>query len=116
MIWFLKNQNVYFQDYKMKQYKITTEHLPQDSDEDCYLAPEDPIHELKVVQYLAGLGGEARLQEYRAHNAAVNQGSNITATAAENARIMREQNIQPGTKEWFKLWFSLPYMTGEKKK
>jgi hypothetical protein len=99
----------------MKQYKITSEHLNTNSDEDCHLDPNDPIHELKVVQYLAGLGGEARLQEYRAHNAAVNQGSNITTTAAENARIMREQNIRPGTPEWFKLWFSLPYMTGEKK-
>jgi hypothetical protein len=99
----------------MKQYKITSADIQPDSPEDCQLDPNDPIHELKVVQYLAGLGGEARLQEYRAHNAAVNQGSNITATAAENARIMREQNIQPGTKEWFKLWFSLPYMTGEKK-
>jgi hypothetical protein len=26
---------------------------------------------------------------------------------------MRKNNIQPGTPEWFKLWFSLPYMTGE---
>jgi hypothetical protein len=41
---------------------------------------------------------------------------NITHTAAENARIMREQNIKPGTPEWFKLWFSLPYLTGESKK
>jgi hypothetical protein len=27
---------------------------------------------------------------------------------------MRKHNIKPGTPEWFKLWFSLPYMTGEK--
>ena len=28
---------------------------------------------------------------------------------------MREQNIQPGTEEWFKLWFSLPkFMNGER--
>jgi hypothetical protein len=99
----------------MKQFRITTEHLNTDSDEDCHLEPNDPIHELKVVQYLAGLGSEARLREYRAHNTAVSQGSNITATAAENARIMREQNIKPGTPEWFKLWFNLPYLTGEKK-
>ena len=24
-----------------------------------------------------------------------------------------KDNIQPGTPEWFKLWFSLPKMTGE---
>jgi hypothetical protein len=27
---------------------------------------------------------------------------------------MKKHNIQPGTPEWFQLWFSLPYMTGEK--
>lgn len=100
----------------MKQYKITTDNIPQDSNEDAYLSPEDPIHELKIVQYLAGLGGEARLQEYRASQSQLNQGSNITVTAAENARIMREQNIRPGTPEWFRLWFSRPYLTGETKK
>ena len=96
----------------MKQYKITSEHIQPDSPDDCALNPNDPIHELKVVQYLAGLGGEQRLAEYRN---SLNKGSNITVTAAENARIMREQNIKPGTPEWFKLWFSLPYFTGEKK-
>jgi hypothetical protein len=98
----------------MKQYKITTDHIPQDSDDDCYLDPTDPIQELKVVQYLAGLGGEARLQEYRAHTAEVNKGSNITVTAMEKVRLMKENNIQPGTPEWFRLWFSRPYLTHEK--
>jgi len=98
----------------MKQYKITTEHIPQDSDDDCYLDPKDPIHELKIVQYLAGLGGEARLQEYRTHTAEVNKGSNITVTAMEKVRLMKENNIQPGTPEWFRLWFSRPYLTHEK--
>jgi aryl-alcohol dehydrogenase-like predicted oxidoreductase len=27
---------------------------------------------------------------------------------------MKQNNIRPGTPEWFKLWFSLPYLTGEK--
>jgi hypothetical protein len=94
----------------MKQYRITSEHLNQSSDDDCYLAPDDPIHEMKAIQHLAGLGADARLHELRA-----NQGSNISITGNENGRIQREQNIKPGTPEWFKLWFSLPYMTGEKK-
>jgi len=92
----------------MKQYRITTEHINQDSPDDCYLAPNDPVHDLKAIQHLAGLGADARLQETR--------GYNISVTGSENARIEREQNIKPGTPEWFKLWFSLPYMTGEKKK
>jgi hypothetical protein len=93
----------------MKQYKITSEHLNQDSTDDCYLAPNDPIHELKALAGLGGLGGEARLHEYRA-----SQGYNISATGTEKGQLMKQHNIRPGTPEWFKLWFSLPYMTGEK--
>jgi len=28
-------------------------------------------------------------------------------------KIEKEQNIKPGTDEWFKLWFSKPLLTGE---
>ena len=45
---------------------------------------------------------------------ALNLGSNITVTAAEKSRLMREHNIKPGTEAWFQLWFSKPYLTGEK--
>lgn len=93
----------------MKQYRITTEQLNQDSNKDCYLAPEDPIHELKALAGLGGLGGAARLQEYRGM-----QGSNISATGDSKGELMKKHNIKPGTPEWFQLWFSLPYMTGEK--
>lgn len=41
-------------------------------------------------------------------------GSNISMTGSEKGRIQRERNIQPGTEEWFKLWFARPYLTGEK--
>lgn len=91
----------------MKQYQLTTQDLNQTNNDDCYLAPDDPIHELKA---LAGLGGEARSHEYRA-----SLGSNVSVTGNNNGEIMRKNNIKPGTPEWFKLWFSLPYMTGEKK-
>lgn len=93
----------------MKQYKISTEQLNHDTNEDCYLAPEDPIQELKILSGMGGLGGEARLHEYRA-----NQGSNISVTGDSKGELMKKHNIKPGTPEWFKLWFSLPYMTGEK--
>ena len=92
----------------MKQYRITSANINQSSDDDCYLSPDDPIHELKAIQHLAGLGGEARLHELRA-----NQGSNISVTGMEKAELMRKHNIKPGTDEWFKLWFSKPYLTGE---
>jgi len=93
----------------MRQYKITTADLNQDSNEDCYLPPDDPVHEIKALAGLGGLGGEARLHEYRA-----NQGSNISVTGDNKGELMKQHNIKPGTPEWFKLWFSLPYMTGEK--
>jgi hypothetical protein len=93
----------------MKQYKITSQDLNQNSDEDCYLAPDDPIHEMKALAGLGGLGGNARLHEYRA-----SQGSNISVTGDAKGELMKKHNIKPGTPEWFKLWFSLPYMTGEK--
>ena len=39
---------------------------------------------------------------------------NMSHTATEKANIAKEKNIKPGTSEWFKLWFSLPFLTGEK--
>jgi hypothetical protein len=39
---------------------------------------------------------------------------NMSYTGTEKAELMRKYNIKPGTEEWFKLWFSRPYMTGEK--
>jgi len=91
----------------VKQYRITTDNLNQDSSDDCILDPSDPINELKSIKYLAGLGHSAKLHEYN--------GSNISITGMENQKLEKEYNIKPGTPEWFKLWFSKPYLTGEKK-
>ena len=96
----------------MKQYKITSADLNQDSDGDAYLSPTDPIHELKALSGLGGLGGNARLHEYRASQNSY--GETFGQAGQEKSEIMRKHNIRPGDAEWFKLWFSLPYMTGEK--
>lgn len=82
----------------MKQYRITTENILQDSPDDCFLASDDPIQELKIAQYLGGLGAEARLNEYRA---AQMQDSFIND---ERGKYQRENNIKPGTPAWFELW------------
>ena len=95
----------------MKQYRVTTENLNQNSDEDCYLDPNDPINEIKILQHLGGINAVNRLQEYKTSQ----QEINISTTGSENAKLMRDHNIKPGTPEWFQLWFSLPHMTGEKK-
>ena len=36
-----------------------------------------------------------------------------SALATRKAEYMRENNIRPGSKEWFKLWFAKPDITGE---
>jgi hypothetical protein len=62
-------------------------------------------NELSDIKKLAGI----------THNeSALNNGSNISITGTEKAKLMKEYNIQPGTTEWFRLWFALPYMTNEK--
>ena len=44
----------------------------------------------------------------------IGEESNISITGNEKGQLMKKHNIQPGTKEWFQLWFSKPYLTGEK--
>lgn len=90
----------------MKQYRITTDNLNQDSSDDCVLDPSDPIHQLKEIKHLAGLGRNL----YKTY-----EGSNISVTGMENQELEKKHNIKPGTPEWFQLWFSLPYLTGERK-
>jgi hypothetical protein len=64
------------------------------------------IQELKV---LAGIGNRAVMQEYKGF-----AGSNISVTGNEKGELMKKHDIRPGTEEWFRLWFSKPYLTGEK--
>jgi len=68
----------------------------------------DDIQQLKM---LAGITNRPLMQEYKI---GVPAGSNISYTANEKAKLMHTHKIKPGTEAWFKLWFSLPYMTGEK--
>ena len=39
---------------------------------------------------------------------------NLSITGTEKQRLEKKHNIKPGTPEWFKLWFSMPHLTGEK--
>lgn len=43
----------------------------------------------------------------------IGEESNISITGNEKGQLMKKHNIQPGTPEWFQLWFSLPKLTGE---
>jgi hypothetical protein len=60
------------------------------------------------LKRLAGIG------VYTKNNLPDLAGFNISVTGTEKAELMRKHNIQPGTPEWFQLWFSLPYLTGER--
>jgi hypothetical protein len=65
---------------------------------------------LEELQRLAGI----RVEGYGNSLRKTAEGSNISITGTEKARLQRKHNIEPGTPEWFQLWFSLPYLTGEK--
>jgi hypothetical protein len=65
---------------------------------------------LEELQRLAGIRAEGYGNSLRK----TTEGSNISVTGTEKAELQRKHNIEPGTPEWFQLWFSLPYLTGEK--
>ena len=62
------------------------------------------MDELERIKKLAGINEFKGYTPY--------EGSNISITGTEKRQIEREKNIRPGDKEWFALWFTLPYMTG----
>lgn len=64
------------------------------------------MDELDQIKKLAGINEFKGLQPY--------SGSNISITGNEKGELQKKHNIKPGTDEWFKLWFSLPYLTGER--
>lgn len=56
---------------------------------------------LEDIKRLAGLGETSMGEEMSTHSTNLGQ-------------IQRERNIQPGTDEWFRLWFAKPKLTGER--
>ena len=66
------------------------------------------MDDLQQLKLLAGIGNRAVMQEYQGF-----AGSNISVTGNEKGELMKQHDIRPGTDEWFKLWFSKPYLTGE---
>ena len=67
------------------------------------------MDEIQQLKTLAGIGNRAVMQEYKGY-----PGSNISVTGNEKGELMKKHDIRPGTEEWFKLWFSKPYLTGER--
>lgn len=66
----------------------------------------DQLEELKV---LAGISNRPNWHVYNPVNE-----KNISYTGTEKAKLQRKHKIKPGTEDWFRLWFSKPYLTGER--
>jgi hypothetical protein len=64
------------------------------------------MDELAQIKRLAGL---TEFKGYHPYG-----GSNISLTGMEKQTLEKKHDIRPGTPEWFQLWFSKPYLTGEK--
>ena len=62
------------------------------------VVPERDIDSLDDLKRLAGVNS---------------YGESISKEGTNLGQIQREQNIRPGTDEWFKLWFAKPHLTGE---
>jgi hypothetical protein len=103
----------------MKRYRITSSDYVQPAE--TALIPDavlhDPaaleLHDLARIQELAGIV-EAR---DKAATATFNNPSGLrspVAVANEKKQIEKDQNIKPGSPEWFRLWFAKPELTGEK--
>lgn len=65
---------------------------------------------LEELKKLSGVGRSI----YANSRSPASAGSNISITGNEKAQLMKKHNIKPGTDAWFRLWFSLPFITGEK--
>ena len=62
--------------------------------------------QLQQLKILAGI--------YKPYLPEETQQENISYTGTEKSKLQKKHNIQPGTDEWFKLWFAKPHLTGER--
>jgi hypothetical protein len=69
------------------------------------------MDELDRIRRLAGIN---EFKGYKPYDVGQLEGSNISITGNEKGQLMKKLDIQPGTPEWFKLWFARTFMSGEK--
>jgi len=91
-----------------KDFYNTDDLIPE-----AVLDENDPIQDMRR---LAGMEGNAgKLAEYKGYDSPTRlEGSNPSITAVEKINYQNNNNVQPGSPEWFRLWFSKPFLTGEK--
>lgn len=78
----------------MRHYRITSENITQSSPDDCILPEGDPAIEMMKQAYLGGLGYMPPVA-----------GAPVFPQSDNKGKIQRENNIKPGSDEWFSLWF-----------
>ena len=61
--------------------------------------------DIDTLKRLAGINEFKGYTEYKI-------GENPSLTAAELKKKEKKMGLKPGDADWFKLWFSKPYMTG----
>ena len=66
------------------------------------------INEIARLKRLAGI------TDKQGNTVKSSDESNLSVTGSQKGKYQREKNIRPGSDEWFQLWFSRPYLTGEK--
>jgi len=102
----------------MKQYYITSKDFRLEGDDptipDNYI---DPV-QLAQVKKLAGIDSLRIMSNHLARQAAEKaeqEKANMpkVMTGTEKAEYQRVNNIQPGTDQWYKLWYAKPDITGE---
>ena len=64
------------------------------------------MDDIKTLQRLAGIGEFQGFTPYK-----VDENPSITATALKAKE--KKMGVKPGDKDWFKLWFAKPKLTGE---
>jgi hypothetical protein len=89
------------QPAKPQKPKTYTESLQAKLDAEMAVKPTPKF---TALEYAIMEGGGSLEESY---------GKTFGQASQEKTNIMRNHNIKPGDAEWFKLWFGLPYMTGE---
>jgi hypothetical protein len=113
----------------MKQYRITSANFVspgETGDPNAHMDADD----LAQLKRLAGVGTLGLLEDYTAgghENSPAAQhamaddvdmssplGGKDSMPDSEKRQLEKQNHIKVGTPEWFQLWFSKPWLTGEK--
>ena len=72
----------------------------------CKYEERKEVMDIKTLQRLAGINEFSGYSEYK-----IDENPSITETALKKKE--KAMGVKPGDQDWFKLWFSRPYMTNQ---